>query len=62
MVGDFGQQGGWAMKTHVWKIILALFLTACASKRDVASTENQQEAQDRTQHAQMIDGQASRVR
>jgi hypothetical protein len=57
-----GQQGGWAMKIHLWSIILGLFLSACASKRDVASTENQQQNDDKAQHAQMIDGQASRVR
>lgn len=42
--------------------ILGLILGACASKRDIASTQDKREIQEQVQHAQMIDGQASRVR
>ena len=42
--------------------ILGLILGACASKRDIASTQENRETQEQVQHAQMVDGQASRIR
>lgn len=50
------------MRTHILMIVMALTVMACASKRDVASVEETYQEQDRAQHAQMIDGQASRIR
>lgn len=49
------------MRTHIILALTALIVTACASKRDIASTNNDQYT-DQTQHAQMIDGNASRIR
>ena len=44
-------------------MLLALFglVSACASKRDIASVQDR-ETLEQQQHAQMIDGQASRIR
>lgn len=50
------------MRTHIMMALMALIITACASKRDVASVEDPQYQQDQDQHAQMIDGRASRIR
>lgn len=50
------------MRTHILMILLTLVVTACSSRRDVASTQDPQHEQDQAQHAQMIDGQASRIR
>lgn len=49
------------MRTHILLVITALIVTACASKREVASTKDGTNY-GQTQHAQMIDGQASRIR
>jgi uncharacterized protein YcfL len=50
------------MKTHTLITLIALILSACASRRDVASTPAKEQSADSFQHAQMIDGQASRLR
>ena len=50
------------MRTHVILAFIGLVLSACASKRDIASTNQDRETVEQTQHAQMIDGQASRIR
>jgi outer membrane biogenesis lipoprotein LolB len=52
------------MKTqkHFTLTLVVLFVTACASKRDIASSREGQEERDQAQHAQMIEGQASRLR
>lgn len=49
------------MRTHIILALTALIAVACASKRDVASTKNDSYTEE-AQHAQMIDGQASRIR
>jgi hypothetical protein len=49
-------------RTHIVFALVVLIVSACASKRDIASTPDTQEERDRAQHAQMIDGQASRLR
>ena len=49
------------MKTHLMIALIALVVSACASKRDVASVQDEQNY-DQFQHAQMIDGPASRIR
>lgn len=49
------------MKTHLMISLIALVVSACASKRDIASVQDDQNY-DETQHAQMIDGRASRIR
>lgn len=50
------------MRTHILLVLTALIVTACASKRDVASTNTENSNYEQTQHAQMIDGAASRIR
>lgn len=50
------------MRTHIMTALLALIVTACASRRDVASTPSHDQDYHETQHAQMIDGQGSRLR
>lgn len=50
------------MRTHIILAFTALIVTACASKRDVASTNSDSYSTSEAQHAQMIDGQASRIR
>ncbi len=52
------------MKTrkHFALAFVVLFATACASKREIASDRQGQEERERAQHAQMIDGQSSRLR
>jgi uncharacterized protein YcfL len=50
------------MRTHILIALMALVISACASKRDVASSQNDQRNYDETQHAQMIDGGAYRIR
>lgn len=50
------------MRTHILIALTALIVTACASKRDVASTQENKRFNDQSQHAQMIDGAASRIR
>jgi hypothetical protein len=47
------------MKINLLTAFLAVLLSACALKRDMASTK---ESTKQGQHAQMIDGQASRIR
>ena len=49
------------MKTHFLILLIALVVSACASKRDVASVQEEQNY-DEFQHARMIDGAASRIR
>lgn len=49
------------MKTHLLIAIMALIVSACASKRDVASVQDER-TYDEEQHARMIDGSASRIR
>lgn len=49
------------MKTHFLILLIALVVSACASKRDVASVQEERNY-DEFQHAQMIDGAASRIR
>ncbi len=49
------------MRTHILLVITALIVTACASKREIASTQDGQNY-GQTQHAQMYEGQASRIR
>lgn len=40
------------MKTHILTALMALFLSACASHhRDVASTQDQEDYETRTEHA-----------
>ena len=50
------------MRTHILIALTALIISACASKRDIASTQENERNYDRSQHAQMIDGAASRIR
>lgn len=50
------------MKAHIMIALLALVVSACASKRDIASTPASEQDTNSFQHAQMIDGQASRIR
>ena len=50
------------MRTHILLVLTALIVTACASKREVASTTEERTNYEQTQHAQMIDGAASRIR
>ena len=47
------------MKTHILIGLFAIILSACASKRDIASTTQDENIQEETQHAQMIDAAAS---
>ncbi len=42
--------------------LVVLFVSACASKRDIASDPKGQQEREWAQHAQMIDGQSSRLR
>jgi hypothetical protein len=49
------------MKTHLLIATLALVISACASKRDVASVQEEKNYEE-LQHARMIDGPASRIR
>jgi PBP1b-binding outer membrane lipoprotein LpoB len=49
------------MKSHIMIVFVALVVSACASNRDIASTSYDKENYDRVQHAQMIDGAASRI-
>lgn len=49
------------MKTHILIALLAVLASACASNRDVASTQEKDYFDDR-EHAMMIDGAASRIR
>lgn len=49
------------MKTHFLIALIALVVSACASKRDVASVQDEQ-SYDAEQHARMIDGASSRIR
>lgn len=49
------------MKTHLMIALIALVVSACASKRDVASVQEERNY-DEFQHARMIDGAASRIR
>lgn len=50
------------MRTHILVVLTALIVSACASKRDVASTQNSDQTNNPTQHAQMFDGASSRIR
>ncbi len=50
------------MKAHILIAVLALIVSACASKRDIAGTTANEQDQSSFQHAQMIDGSASRIR
>lgn len=50
------------MKAHIMIAVLALVVSACASNRDIASTPAYEQEANAAQHAQMIDGQASRIR
>ncbi len=52
------------MRTHIMLVLTAFILTACASKRDIASTNNFQseQAQETSQQASFQDAQASRIR
>ncbi len=50
------------MKAHILIALVALVVWACASKRDIASTTANQQDAGAAQHAQMIDGQTSRIR
>jgi hypothetical protein len=50
------------MKAHILIAVFALAVSACASKRDIASTPAHEQEANAAQHAQMIDGQASRIR
>lgn len=44
-------------------VLMALMISSCASRRDIASTqEKEQNNFGQTQHAQMIEGAASRIR
>lgn len=53
------------MRTHILIAFIALVVSACASKegRELATSPAEQQRNiDQAQHAQMIDGQASRIR
>ncbi len=50
------------MKTHIILSILALFLTACASKREVAQTKSGAYTQDEEQFSFYSPGTVDRVR
>lgn len=50
------------MKTQILIALMLIVVSSCASKRNVASTQEDQTYYDQTQHAQMIDGAASRIR
>jgi hypothetical protein len=50
------------MRMHVIFVLLGLIAGACASKREVASSQKDREIIEQIQHAQMIDGQAARIR
>ncbi|MCM2349854.1 MAG: hypothetical protein NDI69_07520 [Bacteriovoracaceae bacterium] len=49
------------MRTHILMIFMALTVSACASKRDVASVPETQQEEDRAQQAQMIDNRAQMI-
>lgn len=51
------------MKKTALLTLIALMISSCASKRDIASTrDNVQNDFQQSQHAQMIEGNASRIR
>lgn len=50
------------MRTTILVTLLALFAISCASRRDVASVEEKTNYDESYQHAQSVDGFASRIR
>jgi hypothetical protein len=62
MIGERWTTRRLTMRVTILTILLGLISSACASKREIASTEQDRETIEQVQHAQMIDGQASRIR
>ena len=61
-IPDQGQQGFYQFYSFGLLIITFFILSSCSSTRDVVQQKHWSEDWDQIQHAQMIDGQASRIR